>query len=201
MLSKQILNKYLIVTFLFLFLLPCKAFAMFSSVSRSRLVSLGSFVTTARPATCRKFSGSSKLQSIVKSMSPEDFHSILTSADRSRYQIIDVREQEELVEMSISGNDIIHLPLSNMDKWSKKVLRNELLDSDKTTLCLCKMGGRSFRVSTFLGKRNLMCIFPQSLFYLLGSNMLAIINLFSCIYLFIYCFAVISERCRVSGCT
>jgi rhodanese-related sulfurtransferase len=88
----------------------------------------------------------------VKPMSVVEFDNILKSSNRRSYQIIDVREKDELLAIAVSGDDITNLPLSDAADWTAKVLRGEVLDKSKPTLCLCKMGGRSMKAATFLGE-------------------------------------------------
>lgn len=85
-------------------------------------------------------------------MNVVDFHNILKGSDRSKYQIVDVREKDELLAVALSGSDVMNLPLSDANTWSQKVLSGELLDKQKPLLCLCKMGGRSMKAATFFGK-------------------------------------------------
>ena len=85
-------------------------------------------------------------------MKAEDFVAILQSTSRADYQIIDVREADELKDISLVGDDIIHLPLSGAEAWSSKVIQGSLLDNSKPTLCMCKLGGRSMKVANFLGE-------------------------------------------------
>lgn len=101
----------------------------------------------------------------VNNMNVVDFHKILKGTDRSKYQIVDVREKDELVAIALAGSDVMNLPLSDASTWSQEVLRGELLDKQKPLLCLCKMGGRSMKAATFFG----MCMtgFSALMFVLL----------------------------------
>ena len=94
----------------------------------------------------------SQLNAVVNNMKVEEFAAILQSTSRADYQIIDVREADELKDISLVGDDIIHLPLSGAEAWSSKVTQGSLLDNSKPTLCMCKLGGRSMKVATFLGE-------------------------------------------------
>lgn len=89
---------------------------------------------------------------VIKNMSVADFNKILAGSERLKYQIIDVREKDELQAVALSGDDILNLPLSEASIWSQRVLDGELLDKQKPLLCLCKMGGRSMKAATFFGK-------------------------------------------------
>jgi rhodanese-related sulfurtransferase len=92
------------------------------------------------------------MSAAVKRMNVQKFDEILKSGARSRYQIIDVREKAELDAVSIPGDDVIQLPLSEANTWSQEVLDKKLLDPEKPTLCLCHMGVRSMQVASFLCK-------------------------------------------------
>ena len=88
----------------------------------------------------------------ILNLTPLQLDEIFKSELRSNYQFVDVRESDELQVASFAGNDIIHLPLSTANEWTTKILNKELLDSTKPTICLCKVGGRSMKVATFLGE-------------------------------------------------
>jgi rhodanese-related sulfurtransferase len=88
----------------------------------------------------------------VKRLNVSEFEKILKGTDRSKYQIVDVREKDELQTVRIADNDIINLPLRSADSWTQKVINGELLDSEKPTLCLCHHGVRSMKVATFLSE-------------------------------------------------
>lgn len=91
------------------------------------------------------------MSSTVQRMSVEQFGKILTGESRSSCQIIDVRETLELQRARIPRADIIHLPLSDSNSWSQKVITGALLDPEKPTLCFCHHGVRSMQVASFLG--------------------------------------------------
>eukprot|EP00600_Ochromonadales_sp_CCMP1393_P008445 CAMPEP_0174955118 /NCGR_PEP_ID=MMETSP0004_2-20121128/807_1 /TAXON_ID=420556 /ORGANISM="Ochromonas sp., Strain CCMP1393" /LENGTH=120 /DNA_ID=CAMNT_0016203017 /DNA_START=75 /DNA_END=437 /DNA_ORIENTATION=+ len=93
------------------------------------------------------------MSGVVQRMNVKQFENILQGEGRSIYQIIDVREKDELQLVSIPGSDIIHLPLSDADNWSEKILKGEILDAAKPTLCLCHHGIRSMNVASFLVSR------------------------------------------------
>lgn len=95
--------------------------------------------------------GNRAMSSVVQRMSVEQFGKILHGEARLSCQIIDVRETLELHKARIPGSDIIHLPLSDSNSWSQKVLTGSLLDPEKPTLCLCHHGMRSMQVASFLG--------------------------------------------------
>lgn len=73
---------------------------------------------------------------------------------RGEYQIVDVREPNELEAMSIPGADIINLPISAAETWTKQVLDGQLLDRSKPLLCFCHAGGRSMKAARFFGKND-----------------------------------------------
>ena len=66
------------------------------------------------------------------------------------YQIVDVREPNELAAASIEGVDIINLPLRTAGEWYDDVKDGKILDKSKPTLCLCKVGMRSMKMANFL---------------------------------------------------
>jgi len=86
----------------------------------------------------------------VQRMEVKKFGSILKDDTRSLYQIIDVREANELQLAAIPGSDIIHLPLSTAGDWMQEIIKGSLLDSSKPTLCLCHHGVRSMQMASFL---------------------------------------------------
>ena len=86
----------------------------------------------------------------VQHMTATQFGGIIKGDNRSMYQIIDVREVDELAVASIKGADIINLPLGSAAEWSPKVEQGKLLDATKPTICMCKGGMRSMRVATLL---------------------------------------------------
>jgi rhodanese-related sulfurtransferase len=90
--------------------------------------------------------------STVKNMNVVDFGRILNSSDRSNYQIVDVREKDELLSMALPGSDVLNLPISDISSWSTQVLNGKLLDAEKPILCMCKLGGRSAKAATFFGE-------------------------------------------------
>jgi rhodanese-related sulfurtransferase len=88
----------------------------------------------------------------VKPMSVNDLDNILKSGKTKEYQIIDVRESNELDIVKLKYDGVIHLPLSEVDSWSKKVLNGEMLEATMPTICLCKAGMRGMKVASFLGE-------------------------------------------------
>jgi rhodanese-related sulfurtransferase len=97
-------------------------------------------------------SGSSNMHHSVQRMTPKYFHEVLKSPERANYQIIDVREKSELASASLSGNDVLNLPLSQLNSWSKEFVASGVLDVTKPTICMCHHGMRSMKVANYLGK-------------------------------------------------
>ena len=126
------------------------------SVGPVRAIQAKKFRSTGRSATSVDRSGggsgSGSGSGMVRRMNVQDFHHILSGEGRQFYQIVDVREKDELDIASIPGKDVIHLPLSEAASWTNKIANGDFLDSDKPVLCLCHHGIRSMRVATFLGK-------------------------------------------------
>jgi rhodanese-related sulfurtransferase len=115
------------------------------------------------------------MSAAVKRMNVQKFDEILKSGARSRYQIIDVREKAELDAVSIPGDDVIQLPLSEANTWSQEVLDKKLLDPEKPTLCLCHMGVRSMQVASFLCKFLRCFVALRSFLYCFGQCCLTLI--------------------------
>jgi rhodanese-related sulfurtransferase len=91
----------------------------------------------------------------VRTMTPQSFNNLLKDfGTRSSWQIIDVREPDEVDVSKVAGNDIIYLPLSDSSSWAQTITTGKLLDSSKKTACLCHHGVRSLKVANFLGKRS-----------------------------------------------
>lgn len=89
--------------------------------------------------------------STVSRMNVQQFATIIMDdAKRVNYQIIDVREPNELQIAQIAGKDVINLPLSRSDDWAPEVLNGNLLDAKKPTCILCHHGRRSMQMAMFL---------------------------------------------------
>ena len=71
-------------------------------------------------------------------------------SSRRLYQIIDVREPNELQTASLTGSDIINLPLSRANEWTGDIKSGKILDKSKPTICMCKIGMRSMKMAMFL---------------------------------------------------
>ena len=87
----------------------------------------------------------------VKMITPVDFQKLMGSSDRSNYQMIDVREENELQIAKFPGADILNLPLSQMEHIGEQIKQGKLLDRMKPTICICRRGARAGRFATFLG--------------------------------------------------
>jgi hypothetical protein len=81
-------------------------------------------------------SSSSNTANTVKNMSPQDFDKILKGESRELYQIIDVREVNEIQTVSLKDKNVINLPLSTAGQWTTDVTSGKLLNSDKPAICL-----------------------------------------------------------------
>ena len=104
-----------------------------------------------KPLIPRDFSRSLTSIAAVKNIMPVEFRDIIKSDSKSLYQIIDVREPSELA-VARYPTEVIELPMSSASEWSIKIKNGELLDKEKPTICLCKVGGRSGNMANFLGK-------------------------------------------------
>lgn len=91
---------------------------------------------------------------VVQDISVKQLDEILKDAGkRSKYQIVDVREADELQAVSLPDKGVKHLPLSQSNTWADSVKDGSYgLDKKKPTVVICKLGGRSMKVATFLGK-------------------------------------------------
>lgn len=73
----------------------------------------------------------------VRSMSPTEFVSDVRSRHEQEYQIVDVREREELALASLGGGFAVTvLPLSESGEWMPVVKKK--LDVEKTIYCLVR---------------------------------------------------------------
>jgi rhodanese-related sulfurtransferase len=127
-------------------------FTIFMMLGLSKAYLLPIFVKKSKIVTSRSYIKATILQNTVKSMLSTELNSILKSASRKQYQIIDVREKDELLMAKLKDDDVINLPLSESHKWMNEIVSGKLLDSEKSTICLCHHGVRSFRMANFLGK-------------------------------------------------
>ena len=91
-----------------------------------------------------------RMASNVKRMEIQQFAEILKNSDKfKQYQIIDVREPDELAIANM-GPDITNLPLQASSQWTEQIKLGKLLDSTKPTLVLCHHGRRSMMMAEFL---------------------------------------------------
>ena len=104
--------------------------------SRSVHAFQGIYKKSYAAAFSMRMSSSTSGHANVKTKTEKDLEKFLKGESRNLYQIIDIREPDELRVASLSGADIINLPLSTAGEWSNKVLNGELLSSEKPTLCL-----------------------------------------------------------------
>lgn len=65
-----------------------------------------------------------------------------------KYQLIDVREKEEVDKAAVK--EFQHLPLSEIQNWGPKIMAGEEFDKGKPTIVMCHHGMRSMQVATFL---------------------------------------------------
>eukprot|EP01040_Poterioochromonas_malhamensis_P003582 gene3582-3827_t len=86
----------------------------------------------------------------VKLITPKEFQSLLQSSERSNYQLVDVREENELQVAKFDGTDIINLPLSQIEQIGQEIKQGKLLDLNKPTICICRRGARAGRFANFL---------------------------------------------------
>lgn len=88
----------------------------------------------------------------VLGMTAHYFNNLLKDPEvRSQWQIIDVREPDEINVAKVPGKDVHYMPLSASSSWTQQIATGHILDSSKQTACLCHHGARSFKVANFLG--------------------------------------------------
>lgn len=87
----------------------------------------------------------------IKIITPVDFEKLLQTSDRLNYQIVDVREENELQIAKFPGSDILNFPLSQVNHIGEEIKEGKLLDRSKPTICICRRGARAGRFATFLG--------------------------------------------------
>eukprot|EP01031_Cornospumella_fuschlensis_P028895 gene28895-34869_t len=97
-----------------------------------------------------RLAGASSLPATIKDMLPLELAKLLKSENREQYQIVDVREADELQLVSLPDKNVIHLPLSTASTWTTEIIDGKILDNTKPTICLCHHGVRSFRMASFL---------------------------------------------------
>jgi rhodanese-related sulfurtransferase len=67
--------------------------------------------------------------------------------NRSRYQVVDVREAYELESLSLTKFGVLHFPLSDKSRWNVAHL-----DRSLPTICICARGRRSISGAQHLSK-------------------------------------------------
>jgi rhodanese-related sulfurtransferase len=127
-------------------------FTIFIMIGLSKTYLLPMFAKKTKSVTTRTFIKSKTVHNAVKSMLCTELNGILKSDGRKRYQIVDVREKDELLMAKLKDHDVVNLPLSESHKWMNEIVSGKLLNSEKPTICLCHHGVRSFRMANFLGK-------------------------------------------------
>ncbi len=91
----------------------------------------------------------------VRLVTARALYQILHSSDlRSDYQVIDVRESKELIDLSIDGIGVINLPLSEKNSWRFKISQ---LNPMLPTICFCASGRRSILAAKYLGESCWFC--------------------------------------------
>ena len=83
-------------------------------------------------------------------MNVGELENIIKSDLKDNYQIVDVREPNELEMVSLPECGIVNLPLASSENWAPQVAEGKILDKTKPTICVCHHGMRSKRVATFL---------------------------------------------------
>jgi rhodanese-related sulfurtransferase len=113
------------------------------------------FTKAFRPLVRQSRTGTRLMATEVRKMDIQKFGDIIKdSSARSLYQIVDVREADELARSRLSGDDIMHLPLSTSGEWTQDIEMGKILDSDKPVLCLCRAGARSAQLAGFLASKD-----------------------------------------------
>ncbi|CAM9695993.1 unnamed protein product, partial [Hapterophycus canaliculatus] len=70
----------------------------------------------------------------------------------SKYQFVDVREEEELGKAKLEG--FVNLPLSKFEEWGSKLTGEDgLLDPEKDTVVMCHHGMRSNQMAQHLATK------------------------------------------------
>jgi hypothetical protein len=85
-------------------------------------------VMTMRTMTRRLYS--------VQMMTVGQYSRILNSKQRENYQIVDVREPDELKAVNVNDQNILNLPISESWKWGGDIARHKTLDPEKPVICV-----------------------------------------------------------------
>jgi rhodanese-related sulfurtransferase len=72
----------------------------------------------------------------VQRMTVNQYSKILNSNLRNNYQIVDVREPDELKAVNVSDQNILNLPISQSWKWGGDIARHKTLDPVKPVICV-----------------------------------------------------------------
>src|SRR5437899_1681640 len=88
----------------------------------------------------------------IERITVQEFHTILQDeSKRKNFQIVDVREPSELAISKLSGDDIINIPMSSMQKFVSDVENDDsVLVKSKPIVCMCHHGVRSYRFGSVL---------------------------------------------------
>jgi rhodanese-related sulfurtransferase len=73
----------------------------------------------------------------IQRMSVTEYSKILKSKERENYQIVDVREPNELIALNLEDKNIMNLPMSQSLKWGADIARQKhSLDPLKPVICV-----------------------------------------------------------------
>lgn len=94
-----------------------------------------------------------RMASVLNMSSKELLKILQDKSERAHFQVVDVREADELQIAKLPDKDVVHMPLSESHKWAEEVIEGtSSLEKDKATVCVCHHGMRSKRMADFLGK-------------------------------------------------
>jgi rhodanese-related sulfurtransferase len=92
--------------------------------------------TSMTTLSMRLFNSPKRLYS-VQTITVNEYSKILKSKDREKYQIVDVREPDELNSVNVDDKDIMNLPISQSWKWGTDIARHQHpLDPVKPVICV-----------------------------------------------------------------
>lgn len=130
---------------------------------------------TMQPAKVASRGLQLRMASVLNIYSKELKEILGDNGKRSQFQIVDVREADELIVASLPDKDVIHLPLSKSDVWAEEIIEGtSALKSDKSTICVCHHGMRSKRMADFLGNSLLFILSGHIMTGTLSSNLFSI---------------------------
>lgn len=66
------------------------------------------------------------------------------------FRIVDVRELHELGLASLEGDDVVHMPLSELAQKYEEALPEEIKDRTRELIIFCHHGNRSAQVCAYL---------------------------------------------------